>query len=368
MRSQITRENFFPREIRFGKLNGPKLAAAPTDLHEAIKLLRADSKQAKGHGYVIEFRETNTRMLGKQELPAAITFQSREDYLKYLDKEKEFVKFQEVSDKILSEFPQLRDWMLLTPVSVIENFHVWDSLLKVCRYFVASPKPNLYIRQLPIEVHTKFIEENEGIIRQLLDVLIKDFINKGEASFEKRFHLQHDEPLIRFRVLDPILIQGFGGMSDISIPESQFRQLEALFDLVFILENKMTFLAVPDMPRAIAIFGKGFTLSLLKNVHWLGEKEIFYWGDLDVHGLQILSQLRGYFPHTISILMDMKTFSNFEVLAVDGPSPGPMFPQNLTQDEMQVYQFLAARRSRNRLEQEKISHAAFLEALAGILS
>jgi hypothetical protein len=122
------------------------------------------------------------------------------------------------------------------------------------------------------------------------------------------------------------------------------------------------------MPRAIAIFGKGFNLSLLKNVHWLGEKEIFYWGDLDVHGLQILSQLRGYFPRTISILMDMKTFSDFETSAVDGPSPGAMLPQNLTQDEMQVYQFLAARRTSNRLEQEKISHAAFLEVLASILS
>lgn len=349
-------------------MNGPKLSAAPTSLHEAIKLLRADSKQIKGHGYVIEFRETNTRMLGKQELPTAITFQNREDYLNYLNKEKEFVEFQEVSAKILSEFPQLRDWMLRTPVSVIENFPVWEGLLKVCRYFVSSPKPNLYIRQLPIEVHTKFIEENEGIIRQLLDVLIRDFINKGEAAFEKRYNLRHDEPLIRFRILDPILFRDFGDMSDISIPESQFRQLDAPFDLVFILENKMNFLAVPNVPRAIAIFGKGFNLSLLKNVHWLGAKKIYYWGDLDVHGLQILSQLRGYFSHTISILMDLKTFSDFETSAVDGPSSGFALPLNLTQDELHMYQLLAARHHKNRLEQEKISHAAFVEELARMLS
>lgn len=349
-------------------MSGPKLAAAPTDLHDAIKLLRSDSKPAKGYGYIIEFKETKTRMLGKQELPTAIIFQSREDYLKYLDKEKEFTEFQEMSDKILLEFPLLEDWMLRTPARVIENFTSWDGLLKVCRYFVVLPKPNLYIRQLPIKVHTKFIEDNEGIIRQLLDVLIKDSINDGESAFEKRLNLRYDEPLIRFRVLDTTLYQHFGGLSDITIPESQFRQLDAPFDLVFILENKMNFLAVPNMSRAISIFGKGFNLSLLKNAHWLGEKKIFYWGDLDVHGLQILSQLRGYFPHTVSMLMDMKTFFAFEASAVDGPFPRHALPQNLTQDELQMYQLLAARRHHNRLEQEKISHAAFMEELARIFS
>ena len=35
-------------------------------------------------------------------------------------------------------------------------------------------------------------------------------------------------------------------------------------------------------------------VSLLKDISWLHKSDIYYWGDLDTHGFQILSQLRGY--------------------------------------------------------------------------
>jgi len=59
----------------------------------------------------------------------------------------------------------------------------------------------------------------------------------------------------------------------------------------------------------------------MSNIHWLSDKNIYYWGDMDIHGFQILSQLRSYFPHVRSIMMDMETYRTFEKLSVNNHIP-----------------------------------------------
>ena len=90
-------------------------------------------------------------------------------------------------------------------------------------YFSHTPQPNLYIRELPIKVHTKFIEQNKGILKELLDILIADYVNTGEKRFEARYHLKYDEELIRIRFLDENLSHRYtGGLKEISLPISEF--------------------------------------------------------------------------------------------------------------------------------------------------
>jgi hypothetical protein len=50
----------------------------------------------------------------------------------------------------------------------------WADILRVCRYFQLHPRPNLYLRELPIKVHTKFIEEHKGILRELLEIVLPE--------------------------------------------------------------------------------------------------------------------------------------------------------------------------------------------------
>jgi len=73
-------------------------------------------------------------------------------------------------------------------MKVIDHSSKWQDLVAVCQYFVGNPKPMIYIRELPIEVHTKFVEENKGLLKSLLDFLIERYINKTESDFEKRFN------------------------------------------------------------------------------------------------------------------------------------------------------------------------------------
>ena len=57
-------------------------------------------------------------------------------------------------------------------------------------------EPNkFYIRELPIDVHTKFIEENKPILKSLPHVLIPDRIDANESVFEKRFYLKYAQPI-----------------------------------------------------------------------------------------------------------------------------------------------------------------------------
>ena len=73
---------------------------------------------------------------------------------------------------------------------------------------------------------------------------------------------------------------------------------------VFVTENDINGLAFPIVDNSIVIFGRGYGFEHLQNAHWLRNKEIAYWGDIDTHGFAILSQFRKLFPAVRSFLMD----------------------------------------------------------------
>ena len=259
-------------------------------------------------------------------------------------------------EKIISTFPVLKEWVILNPSRIIQNQNEWESILKVCTFFKQTPRPKLYIRELPINIHTKFVERNQAIIKELLDILISEYVNTQEKHFEKRFNLKFSEPLVRFKILDKEISNNFfSGLDDIAIPISQFENLNLAIEKVIVVENKTTLyttLTLPKMDKTIAIFGSGYSVHNLKNVVWFKNIELLYWGDIDVQGFEILSQFRGYFPQTKSLLMDMQTFEIFFENDLGSPT-NLSTALNLNENELELYQLL---KSNNwRLEQEKIS-------------
>lgn len=325
------------------------------EFEKEILLIISQSKEKKGFGYTLEFQKVKTKSLGVQDLPTSIFFDTKKDFLKFLGKEKEVELFKISVEKIIDTFPELKEWIIKNPKKVIDNTNEWESILKVCQYFQQNPKPNFYIRELPINVHTKFIERNKTVIKELLDVLISQHINIEEKEFEKRFNLKFAEPQIRFKVLDKEISQKFfSGLDDIAIPISQFEKLNLPIKKVLVVENKTTLyttLTLPKMDKTIAIFGSGYSVHNLKNVRWFDNLEILYWGDIDVQGFEILSQFRSYFPQTKSVLMDKQTFDYF--FENDNGTPTNISTKlNLTDEEQQLYDILKT--NNWRLEQEKI--------------
>lgn len=351
LQSLVKKDNLFPLVIQGNKEPGNSLTEFSNETTKLIK----QSKDSVGFGYSIEFKNIKTKKLGTQNFPTKIFFETEEQYLQFLTKQQEVKKFKNIFPEILNNFPELTEWVESNPIKIIENFDNWDNIFKVCFYFKENPRPNLYIRELPIKVHTKFIENNRSIIKNLLDIIIKPFVNNSESSFEKRFNLQYRESLVRFKILDTnISNQYFSGESDMSLPLSQFQKLNLPIEIAIIVENKTTLyttLTLPLKEKCIAIFGSGYKVSELKGVRFLNNIRILYWGDIDAQGFEILSQLRGYFPQTKSIFMDCMTFDYF--FEDDRGTPSKVFKElNLTKDEKILY--IKIKLKNYRLEQEKI--------------
>lgn len=348
LRSVTERQAFEPIVIVGNKKPNDDTVQFEKELTELI----AHSKEKKGYGYSIEYQKVKTRKHGEQDIPVSISFLTEQDFLKYIGKEQDTAGFRKDVERILSAFPELVEWVCRFPNKVLDNHRVWDDVLKVCIYFKGNPKPQLYIRELPIQVDTKFIERNKGIIKELLDIIIAKSVNLDETRFETRFNLRHDEPVVRFRVLDKTLSQAlFSGIDDMSIPISKFRETEIPVETVYIVENKMNMLTFPPIHKSIVVWGHGFGVDLLKDVMWLRSKKILYWGDLDVHGFQILSELRSHFSQVESFLMDRETFNRFYEDGI-GAETNVEKVLLLTPEEKEMFDFL--RGGNYRLEQEKI--------------
>ena len=319
---------------------------------EELTELISRSKEKIGYGYTIEYQTVKTKRHGIQDIPTSITFQTECDYLKYINEEKATAKFQKDITNILSSFPELKDWIYKYPMKIIDND--WESLLKVCKYFKNTPKPHLYIRELPIQVHTKFIENNKSIIRELLDIVIVEKINDDEKQFERRFNLKYDEPIVRFRILDNAISQQlFGDLDDLSIPISEFQYLSLPIQTVYVVENKINMLTFPVKRGSIVIWGHGFGVDIMKNVEWLKSKKIYYWGDLDAQGFQILSEFRTQFKQVQSFFMDRYTFDKY-FEGDKGTVTNVEKELCLTHDEHDMYKYL--KENNFRLEQEKIPY------------
>lgn len=374
LKSIISDEPFFPKVLRSNKTVSIDFNEMRNELAEVIEF----SKDRKGFGYTITYKQINTRKHGTQSLPDEISFQNESDYLKFLHREKEAENFKVNSNTIIKQFPELLEWIKKYPKKIIENSKHWNELLLVCSYFTENPKPNLYIRELPIKVHTKFIESNKGVLHELLNLILHpDNINQefsGAKDFEKRFGLKFNQSQIRLRILDNNIAEKYvSGLTDIEVTEEEFCKLKIPCEKVFIFENKtnfsnlMNFLTLPQLENTIGIFGSGYKVFDLKRAKWLDEKEIIYWGDIDTHGFDILSQLRGYFGQTKSIMMDFETLNAFKSGWDKGEPINKESLPHLTAEEQELFKFVRADNVNTiRLEQEKITHDYVLKQFAKI--
>ena len=362
LRAWLQEEKFFPLDLPVGKLPKDYLA-----LRKAARDLQSQSKEQRGFGYTLEYQVQQKRASGTQTLPVRVVIETEQDFLRLIEKDAEFDQFRQDITMIRVRLPQLEAWMKRYPQGVIEQHEIWSDLLTVCHYFLEHPRPQMYIRELPISVHTKFIEQHRGIVRELLEeILPAEAMTPEGVTFEQRLGLREKEPLVRVRLLDEQLHKRYNlPLTELSVPVSQFTALDLLRgQRCIITENEMTFLTLPSRRNAFALFGGGFMVHNLARVPWLTECPIYYWGDLDAQGFQILSRLRSLYPHVTSVMMDWETFSTFVEYCVEStPCLVRQLP-HLTFEEHDLFVYLAERNL--RLEQERISHSYVVRQLEAV--
>lgn len=374
LRAWLGAEKLFPYSVAFRKPSAQEWLERFAGLRSEVDRLEAGSKARLAAGYVVAFKEVAHQKLGRLRLPERIVFESAEDVAACAGESAALARFAEVAQTLRSRQPRLGDWLAEQPLRAIAVQGDLPRLLAVIEYFQAHPRPMRYARELGITgVDSKFIEENRALLGVWLDCLLPaeavDATVHGlaDGGFERRFGLRCEEPLIRFRWLDRAFMLG-DCIADATVPLSEFAAYAPRCERVFVTENKINFLTLPGCNRSLAVFGGGYAIDRLGSVPWLGEKLLYYWGDIDTHGFAILSRLRGRWAHTRSLLMDRDTLLGHKELWGEEPPDRRCLHDlgALDSEERALYDDLRFDRlgERVRLEQERIGYAQVLDAVA----
>lgn len=311
----------------------------------------------------IEWREWPHRVQGVQQLPAAIWLDTLQDALAFIGKTRQAQRFLALWQHTAGARPALLAWLSRRPLHALELADRWERLLAVVAWLQAHPRPGVYLRQVDIPgVDSKFIEAHKGVLAELLDLALPPAAiattASGVAQFTRRFGFVDKPVRIRFRVLDPSLpsLPGCEGLPDITLDSASFGKLALPLEQVFITENEINFLAFPQASHALVIFGAGYGWEPLARAQWLHRCHLHYWGDIDTHGFAILDQLRGYFLHAASLLMDQETLLAHRAHWGKEPEPTRQDLSRLSLEEAALYDDLRFDRlqPRLRLEQERV--------------
>ena len=350
-KSYIQKTDIFPIIIKLKTIQEKDIQGNFSVLLHKLKVL----KQSK---LPLDYKQFDFKRLGKQTLPVCVKIDGVLEYCNIMNNQDYYDKFVKYYELIDERYPSLKELFLKKPMIVLEYSEEWKKFFRIIEFFINNHNPNIYIREIVLEdIDTKYIEK----YKKILDIILSNILNleilttQVNFAFEKKYNLKYSLPQVRFRILDDKLF--VVGLSDLTLGIDEFNSLDIKCKKVFIVENKITTLSFPMVKDSIVIFGSGYSVGVLKNTKWLNDKEIYYWGDIDIDGFAILSQIRGYFSHIKSFFMDTDIVEKFKNIATTYKRKNiEQSNLNLIDDEIILY-----KRVQNdfyginfRLEQERL--------------
>lgn len=332
-------------------------------VREEILVLR---RWAEEKGIAVEEREASHQQLGKNRIPAAVTLPDIQTLAALLGETRRLERICRLFARLEEELPELCPWAAGHPFELLQREKELDRLILICRRLREHPRPGVYLRQISLPgVDTKFFEKHRALLSSWLDLLLPpeaiDTHYTGTKGFEGRYGFRKKPELVRLRFLDPGTAPLIGGVAcnDITLKAEDFQALE-LPDIhtIFVTENDINALSFPPFPGGLLLFGRGYNFSAFSGAGILNENPIYYQGDIDTHGFAILSQFRGHFPQTTSILMDRDTLLEHQDHWTRERSQAKAELPNLSDAELALYNDLRQNRlgPEVRLEQEFIRY------------
>lgn len=348
----------FPLRLRLRRPNSRELAGRFDEVRDWVAQLAAAA-----NGYRIESASVANRSIGQQMMPVAAWIDTAEQALALVRRTRDAAQFDQLVECTPPKFLSV---VAARPQQVLDVAPDWTQILLVAEWLLRNPQSGAYLRQVDLPgIHTKLIERHRRIIAMLVDAVHPGEPTTGTGWFERRYGFRTKPAMVRFRALDRERAP-LSGVSDVTIPVTELAALRVHVDRVFVTENEINYLAFPDRPGSLVIFGSGNeapeTLSALP---WLERVEVHYWGDIDTHGFAILDRLRSCVSHTDSLLMDRETLLAHRALWISEPAQAVRYLPNLTDAEAEVYGSLVggAFGDNVRLEQERIGFSYLQRAL-----
>lgn len=367
--SSLTQDPLFPLRL---SIKGPTSSQISADFGAARDWI-ADWHNQKV--IPIEWRSFSHRLFGDNQMPSTAIIPDAESAVRILGTRREWEIHQEMVARCRDSFPDLLGWLAKRAITALELAPDWQAILAVVAWVRDHPRFGQFLRQMDAPgVHTKLVEKHRGVISELLDrVLPADAIDasvRGISGFARRYGFRDKPERIRIRFLDPacaIAPERIG--LDLTLDAAAFATLDPPVKCVFITENEVNFLAFPECPRSLVIFGSGYGWSALATASWLHQRVIYYWGDIDTHGFAILDQLRSCLPHVRSMLMTREVFLRHRDFWTTEPNPVRHELSRLTVEEKSTLEALKANSgvAALRLEQEKLPFLMLQNELRQVL-
>ncbi len=360
LKNRICEKQFEQIILRGGK-NKPNNSI---DLHNAIKVFLKFEKSENKKGWDIEWEEWVSKKIGKQRWPAKVIVNTAEDFLFLIQKEKEIIIFDRILSDLKKWRPGITDWLVKCPELLLRHIENWAGLCAVVDYLLSNDVTTYYIRNLPVPVHTKFIEEHEGIILSLLQHFNSE---NGDIDYTSLIHaagLKRKPVLFAIRWLDEELAyQNTQGMEVLGITPENLRNRNWEITELWMVENETALFMLPERRHSLAICSRGKAVELLRDVTWLNNVKVYYWGDMDEDGYAMLRQCRKLYPHAVSVLMDINAlqFHSAEI----GKQPAKYRYPNLSELTLGEINALEKLFEINgRLEQESLSHEYIIKIIS----
>lgn len=345
----------FPLQIPYKR---PSRTGDPTEILKLKRFLKGQSKPVVGFGPTIHFEDTSTRRFGNGLVPGTITFDSLDDLTRYLGKKVEIERIIANAHVILSEFPAISGWVgSKTELLSTRDAMTWKSIVAVINYFVSNPKPWIYPRELPLNLHSKFLEEHYRIVINMLVQISPAALNASYSTWQDRLGLRSSSDMIEGRFLDPDLAGDLPAHMQTTTHEWN-KCIRNSPRIALITENRTCLLTLPQIQGCLSLLGKGYAVTKLADLEKLHTSKVYYWGDVDQHGFEILASLRSKVSSVQSILMDEETFSECAALVskenVRSTLSSDFIKAHLTEPEQRLWQKCAE--FHYRLEQELIPY------------
>jgi hypothetical protein len=363
LRNIILEQPFEPI-LLFG---GKKKPDTTRELHQRIQLFQQYEKVEGRNGWQIEWKESISKKLGRQQWPEKITVTTEADFLHLLQKQEEVAAFRMQLQVMLNWNNNIRGWLSAQPRRVLELQKKWKDISAVTDYLLANDVTGHYLRSLPVPVHTKFIDDNEAVILSLLKYLDPERFSTAFTKLDVALRLQQKPLIYSIRWLDPLLADKYShGMEVMGVTPEGLRKLSWEIEAICMVENETNLHLLPQVKGMMAVWSRGKALSLLKEVPLLQQTKLFYWGDLDDEGFHMLNSFRQHYPHTQSLLMDQATvnFHFTEMKTQSLPYRKMQLPFLLT-EEQTAYNTLSA--VNGRIEQEQLQQEYIQQVLRAVV-
>lgn len=325
-------------------------------------------KKVGGNLMRLEYKSVGGRIIGANDIPCRVWVEGYEQLWSLLGVTRDAHWFVTTVEAVAEPMPRLAAWMRAHPMKVLDHRSDWVKIVDTVRWIHRNARVGMYVRQVDVPgVDTKFIENHRGILAELLDVQLEaDRVDatRPRSDFAGRYGFRKKPEYVRFRLLGQASPYA-GGFSELTVRAEELRSSPPNVSTVYIVENEVTYLALPRVDDAMVIFGSGYAVTALESVAWLADVHLVYWGDIDTHGYSILNRFRQRFEAVSSMLMDRSTLLAHESQWVTEVSPVNDHLDRLRPDEADLYRDLVegSLGPAVRLEQERVRFSAVEQAL-----